>query len=227
MAVDRARAAGGRRRPVRRADGHQPGRAAGQGGRADPRHQRREASTWPRTANASTSSSRIWASPARRAGPPSRPRKPWPIAERVGYPVLVRPSYVLGGRAMEIVYHPEELGRYIAEATSVSPGPAGPGRQVRAGQGMRGRRDRRRAGRPDPRAHGAHRAGRGPLRRQLRRLPARHPDPGGEEPASSPTRPGWPERWKSSGWSTSSTWWPTARSTSSRSTPALPGPCLS
>ena len=43
------------------------------------------------------------------------------IAERVGYPVLVRPSYVLGGRAMEIVFRPEELGRYIAEATSLSP----------------------------------------------------------------------------------------------------------
>ena len=31
------------------------------------------------------------------------------IAEEIGYPVLVRPSYVLGGRAMEIVYQQEEL----------------------------------------------------------------------------------------------------------------------
>ncbi|MGE5551642.1 MAG: carbamoyl-phosphate synthase large subunit [Bacteroidota bacterium] len=42
------------------------------------------------------------------------------IADRVGYPVLVRPSYVLGGRAMEIVYRQEDLERYIAEATLVS-----------------------------------------------------------------------------------------------------------
>ena len=38
------------------------------------------------------------------------------IAERVGYPVLVRPSYVLGGRAMEIVHEPEDLERYLEGA---------------------------------------------------------------------------------------------------------------
>lgn len=43
------------------------------------------------------------------------------IARRVGYPVLVRPSYVLGGRAMEIVYDEETLERYIMEALEVSP----------------------------------------------------------------------------------------------------------
>ena len=41
-------------------------------------------------------------------------------AARVGYPVLVRPSYVLGGRAMEIVYDEETLERFIAEASRVS-----------------------------------------------------------------------------------------------------------
>ena len=35
------------------------------------------------------------------------------IAEEIGYPVLVRPSYVLGGRAMEIVYRQEELLHYM------------------------------------------------------------------------------------------------------------------
>ncbi|MGH9027563.1 MAG: carbamoyl-phosphate synthase large subunit, partial [Acidimicrobiia bacterium] len=40
------------------------------------------------------------------------------IAERVGYPVLVRPSYVLGGRAMQIVYDPEELTAAMAELTA-------------------------------------------------------------------------------------------------------------
>ncbi|MFW5836643.1 MAG: carbamoyl-phosphate synthase large subunit [Desulfovibrionaceae bacterium] len=43
------------------------------------------------------------------------------IAERVGYPVVVRPSYVLGGRGMDIVYTPEELDRYFAEAVVASP----------------------------------------------------------------------------------------------------------
>jgi carbamoyl-phosphate synthase large subunit len=42
-------------------------------------------------------------------------------ANRIGYPVLVRPSYVLGGRAMEIVYDEESLRRYMAEAVEASP----------------------------------------------------------------------------------------------------------
>jgi carbamoyl-phosphate synthase large subunit len=43
------------------------------------------------------------------------------IADEIGYPVLVRPSYVLGGRGMEIVYDEETLAGYIARATEVSP----------------------------------------------------------------------------------------------------------
>ncbi|MBW4720978.1 carbamoyl-phosphate synthase large subunit [Saccharothrix obliqua] len=43
------------------------------------------------------------------------------IADEIGYPVLVRPSYVLGGRGMEIVYDEESLRGYIARATEVSP----------------------------------------------------------------------------------------------------------
>jgi len=42
------------------------------------------------------------------------------IAEKIGYPVLVRPSYVLGGRAMRIVYNENELKEYMDEAVSVS-----------------------------------------------------------------------------------------------------------
>jgi carbamoyl-phosphate synthase large subunit len=42
------------------------------------------------------------------------------VAEKIGYPVLIRPSYVLGGRAMEIVHNPERLERYIATAVKVS-----------------------------------------------------------------------------------------------------------
>ncbi|MBY5992689.1 carbamoyl-phosphate synthase large subunit [Ferrimonas balearica] len=41
-------------------------------------------------------------------------------AERIGYPLVVRPSYVLGGRAMEIVYDEADLRRYFNEAVSVS-----------------------------------------------------------------------------------------------------------
>ncbi len=43
------------------------------------------------------------------------------IAESIGYPVLVRPSYVLGGRAMEIVYQTEELLHYMENAVNVNP----------------------------------------------------------------------------------------------------------
>ncbi len=41
-------------------------------------------------------------------------------AEKIGYPLVVRPSYVLGGRAMEIVYNEAELNRYMHEAVQVS-----------------------------------------------------------------------------------------------------------
>jgi carbamoyl-phosphate synthase large subunit len=43
------------------------------------------------------------------------------VAMKVGYPVLVRPSFVLGGRAMEIVYSPDDLRRYIRTAVKASP----------------------------------------------------------------------------------------------------------
>src|SRR5581483_2371810 len=43
-------------------------------------------------------------------------------ADLLGYPVLVRPSYVLGGRAMEIVQNPTELARFVQQAAEVSEG---------------------------------------------------------------------------------------------------------
>jgi len=43
------------------------------------------------------------------------------VADQIGYPVLVRPSYVLGGRAMEIVYDRGSLGRYMRHAVRASP----------------------------------------------------------------------------------------------------------
>jgi carbamoyl-phosphate synthase large subunit len=42
------------------------------------------------------------------------------VAQRIGYPVVIRPSYVLGGRAMEIVHEPAGLARYMANAVKVS-----------------------------------------------------------------------------------------------------------
>ena len=44
------------------------------------------------------------------------------VAERIGYPVVVRPSYVLGGRAMEITYDVEALRRYMQKAVHISGG---------------------------------------------------------------------------------------------------------
>jgi len=43
------------------------------------------------------------------------------IAERIGYPLMVRPSYVLGGRAMEVIHDEEMLNRYVVAAVEVSP----------------------------------------------------------------------------------------------------------
>src|SRR5260370_12258842 len=43
------------------------------------------------------------------------------IANKIGYPVLVRPSFVLGGRAMGLVYNEEDLRRYMASAIEVTP----------------------------------------------------------------------------------------------------------
>jgi carbamoyl-phosphate synthase large subunit len=43
------------------------------------------------------------------------------IADRIGYPVLVRPSFVLGGRGMEIVYDDDSLSGFISRATDITP----------------------------------------------------------------------------------------------------------
>ncbi|MDO8445519.1 MAG: carbamoyl-phosphate synthase large subunit [Deltaproteobacteria bacterium] len=49
------------------------------------------------------------------------PEEATAVAERIGYPVMVRPSYVLGGRAMEIVYDSESLMSYMQRAVKASP----------------------------------------------------------------------------------------------------------
>ena len=47
------------------------------------------------------------------------------LASQIGYPLVVRPSYVLGGRAMEIVYKEDELRHYMQTAVEVSEGFSG------------------------------------------------------------------------------------------------------
>ena len=49
------------------------------------------------------------------------PEEAFQVAERLGYPVMVRPSYVLGGRAMEVVHDASDLARYMQEAVRASP----------------------------------------------------------------------------------------------------------
>jgi carbamoyl-phosphate synthase large subunit len=60
--------------------------------------------------------------PAPRYGTATSPAQARLVADEIGYPVLVRPSYVLGGRGMEIVYDAGSLAEYVARATEASPG---------------------------------------------------------------------------------------------------------
>ena len=95
------------------------------------------------------------------------------IAERIGYPVLVRPSFVLGGRAMELVYHAEDLRALHAKRDRSQPASPGPGRSFSRGRDRGGcRLHCRRRDRGYRRDHGTHRGSRHSQRRQ--RL--RHPD---------------------------------------------------
>jgi carbamoyl-phosphate synthase large subunit len=59
--------------------------------------------------------------PAPRYGTATSALEAQQVAEEIGYPVLVRPSYVLGGRGMEIVYDDETLAAYVERATQASP----------------------------------------------------------------------------------------------------------
>ena len=87
------------------------------------------------------------------------------VAGRIGYPVLVRPSYVLGGRGMEIVYDEASLENYIARATEITEDhPVLVDRFLDNAIEIERRRPvRRRRGLPR-RRDGAHRGGRYPLR---------------------------------------------------------------
>ena len=87
-------------------------------------------------------------------------------AEKIGYPLLVRPSFVLGGRAMEICYDTAQLERFVAEAFVVAEGQPVlidqlPGRRDRSRRRLHQRRRRR----DRARHHGAHRRSGRPLGR--------------------------------------------------------------
>ena len=75
----------------------------------------RRRSTWPRTATGGTPCAPGSRSPSRPAAPPRPSTTRSPSSARIGYPVLVRPTYVLGGRAMEIVYDDDDLEQAMAE----------------------------------------------------------------------------------------------------------------
>ena len=102
--------------------------------------------------------------------PPNRtardPAEAIRLAEEIGYPLVVRPSYVLGGRAMEIVHAQDELERYMREAVKVSnESPVLLDRFLNDAIEVDVDAVVRREGGADRRDHGAHRAGRRALRR--------------------------------------------------------------
>jgi carbamoyl-phosphate synthase large subunit len=59
--------------------------------------------------------------PIPRAGMARTPEEALDVARQIGYPLIVRPSYVLGGRGMEVVHDEESLCRYVATAVLVTP----------------------------------------------------------------------------------------------------------
>ena len=59
-----------------------------------------------------------------KSGIATSPQKARAIADSIGYPIVIRPSYVLGGRAMEIVHDGHQLDRYVARLASTLEGPS-------------------------------------------------------------------------------------------------------
>ena len=144
------------------------------------------------------------------------------IAEEIGYPVLVRPSYVLGGRNMRVCYGPEEVGAAAAGAGSRSrrPVPRGGGRDRR-------RCALRRRANPCCSRDGARRGGRGALRGLLLRPPAALAHAGGARACRGDGSQARARRSAWSGSSMSSSRWSGTSSTSSKRTRAPRAPFLS
>jgi carbamoyl-phosphate synthase large subunit len=111
----------GRHRPVRRPDAAETGaRALKASGAPILGTTPDSPSISPKTANASPSCSTRSASSRPRRRLPARDEEAVAAANRIGYPVMLRPSFVLGGRAMEIVHDETDLRRYVREAVQVS-----------------------------------------------------------------------------------------------------------
>ena len=172
----RAGAPRGRDRPVRRPDAAEA-RPRARGGRACRCSARRSTrSTSPRTAAASAPCCAGSAIKHPPYGTALSAEEAAVIAEEVGFPLLVRPSYVLGGRAMEICYSTEDLGAYLEAQRQGRPGAPAAARPLpRERDRGRRRRARRRRGGPRRRDHAARRGGRRPLRRLGLRDPADEP----------------------------------------------------
>jgi carbamoyl-phosphate synthase large subunit len=121
------------------------------------------------------------------------------IAGEIGFPLVIRPSYVLGGRAMEIVRDEAHLERYIREAVVVSGTSPGAARRLslrRRGSGCR--RALRRRGGAHRRRHGAYRGSRRAFGRQRLRAAPRTPSRARPSPSWSARPPRWRRR---SAWS--------------------------
>ena len=180
---DAGRPGRGRHLPARRADAARASPRASRTPGCGSSARRPLPSTSPRSAEPSAGCWPVPDCPRRSTGWPRRSSRRRRSPREIGYPVLVRPSYVLGGRGMEIVYDDPALESYIERATAISPRAPGPRRPVhrRRGRDRRGRPVRRH--RPVPRRRdGAHRGGRHPLRRLVVRAAADHPRGARDQP---------------------------------------------
>ncbi len=180
-AESQTRRARRRRRAARRADRPRAREGPRGGRRADPRHHAPTRSTSPRSAACSRASSTPPGLLAPRNGTAIDVAGAVHVAEGIGYPVLVRPSYVLGGRGMEIVYDSPSLADYFERIEGqgiVGPEPPAARRPVpRRRDRDRRRRALRRHRALHRRRHGAHRGGRHPLGRLELHAAARHARP--------------------------------------------------
>ena len=142
-------------------------------GRADHRHRSREYRSGGRSQAVRQTARRSEDSVARATAPRPAWRKRATSRARIGFPVLVRPSYVLGGRAMVIAYDEDTVRRYMHEAVAFSQIAPGADRPLSRRCHRSGRRCALRwRERSDRRHYGAHRRGRRSFGRQLVRAAA-------------------------------------------------------
>ncbi len=137
-----------------------------------------------------------------KSGIATSPEKARAIAEAIGYPIVIRPSYVLGGRGMEIVHDSAQLDRYLARldrrsrpavrACRLRPAAAADRPLSHRRHRSRRRLPGRRQGHLHRRHHGAHRGSRHPFRR-FRLLAAAAQS---VRRSRSPSSTGRPARWR-------------------------------